>query len=146
VTAMPSVSPSLRPSVETIELMRASVETKSRDDDQEKQTYSAVITIVIDNEQERAPTYAYEAFFCDFVLNREGHDARNFAMSATYYVSITSEDPKYRLTGDYAQNIAKTLVWSRFFEFARYSLSQAGITDVDIPIEPRNVSVKTMRM
>lgn len=137
---MASTSKSLKPSVEDIDLVNAHFEWEAKVGSEEKQKYSAAATALLE-EETQDDSFFFAGIFCDFSLSRQGYTSGNFDLSATYYAAITCEDPKYRLQKEHVKRIVQTFVWSRFFEFARFSLSQAGMRDVDIPIEPQSISV-----
>jgi hypothetical protein len=142
---MPAASKSFKPSVEDIDLIQAHFDWRAQVEMEEKQNYSAEVTVVIDEEESQNESYFFTGLFCDFTISRQGYSSGNFDLSATYYVAISCDDKEYRLQKEYVKRIVKSLVWSRFFEFARFSLSQAGMKDVDIPIELQSISLHMMK-
>jgi hypothetical protein len=142
---MAAASKSFKPSVDDIDLMHAHFEWQAQVESEKRQKYSAAATVLVEEEKSQDDAFFSAGVFCDFSLSRQGYKSGNFDLSATYYAAITCEDREYRLQKEYVKRIVKTLVWSRFFEFARFALSQAGMKDVEIPIEPESISLQMLK-
>jgi hypothetical protein len=81
----------------------------------------------------------HRSAFAYFIINRRDDPGDNFELSASYFLSIELPEPDNDRHEGVIKDIVAKVVWTRFHELAKFSLSQADIEGADIPIIPETV-------
>lgn len=132
---MNSKPPAIHYIVETIDLLRShfdwnAAENKILDGEDNKETQN-IYTAAVRSLKENASSFV---MFCDFVVRKKSTGVGNFEIVVRYYATGSYGTD---LQDDEAQQIqiaiARSIIWPKFYEFARFLMTQAKIENASIP-------------
>jgi hypothetical protein len=125
------------PEIRSLDLIRASFDWNSEERGSEvspEHSYSVTVKSV----------YSY-VFFCDITIRRQGGTHTNFSLLASYYCATDqSKDDDLAHAMVYHKALSETIIWSKFCEWAKFTLAQAAISNIRLPFLPQAVTVRAI--
>jgi hypothetical protein len=125
------------PNIKKVDLIKAYFDWNSEEAGSEtnpRHSYSITMT-----------SYDPSVFYCEILIKRQGGSYENFLISATYYCKTDqSEKDELAHAMTYHKAFAESIVWSKFSEWARFTLNQGDISNISLPIVPGEVITRNL--
>jgi hypothetical protein len=127
----------MSPKIIFLDLVRAHFDWNSEEkgeDESPEHTYSVIVTSLQPFQ-----------FHCDISIKRQGGRHSNFNISASYYCA-TDQPAEDELAHAmiYHKAFAESLIWSKFSEWAKFTLNQGDIANIKLPIFPETVIARQL--
>jgi hypothetical protein len=128
----------LSPKIRFLDLIRSHFDWNSEEggeSESPQHTYSVVVT-----------SHHPSLFYCDISIRRQGGRHSNFNISASYFCSThqsAEDDLAHAMI--YHKAVAESAIWSKFSEWAIFTLNQGDIMNIKLPVFPETVITRQLQ-